>query len=650
MRNTHWTRLIAGIGTLAMLAWATSCSSDSTTAAHVHAVDLMAVAPQVDTTFVGQTIQYAVTATCHCGDTLTDRAITWESSNPAVAIVSATGLATGVSRGTAVISATSEGVSGNAGIAVMAVVDGVTIEPSVVTLDVSETAQLTAALRDPDGNVLNRPIAWASENPAIVTVSASGLATAVAAGTANITATSEGKVGAAAITVRIPVSAVSVTPATADVSVGGTLQLAAVPRDAGGNALDRPVAWSTSDPAIATVSATGLVTAVATGTVTITATSQGKAGSATLTIRVAVASVAISDPGTEPVAPGGTLQLTATAFDAGGVALVGRQFTWSSSSSAIATVDNTGLVKGVAQGTTTITATSEGKSASVSVRVAGEVTTVGNNLSYPVVFAEGIGITGLAVATDPGVRPTTAEGITVDVLPFWYSGNVADYQDTYFLQQGTNTWRAEWADGSQGGIQQAEVAWGDNLTSVQFNTHQNIRVEVALNAINGAQLSGYVMKVLYGTGETEMQGTDGTTALFTPTIYSVLPHITVEKLDDVTREPVYKVYEGTVYGGFGGDGSGLFNAEVNVGGKMVYGYNMMIQNLTLPSDLHKYGWWRITFQLDEVGQVGGAPVTRNTELTRLLPSEGKMFVPQIDPATNRTWIDIDVKSASGGGH
>jgi hypothetical protein len=82
MRNTHWTRLIAVIGTLAMLAWATSCSSDSTTAAPVHAVDLLGVAPQVDTTFVGQTIQYAVTATCHCGDTLTDRAIPWEMKRP----------------------------------------------------------------------------------------------------------------------------------------------------------------------------------------------------------------------------------------------------------------------------------------------------------------------------------------------------------------------------------------------------------------------------------------------------------------------------------------------------------------------------------------------------------------------------------------
>lgn len=651
MRNPNVKRLLTGLAVLGAVSWAAACTSDSATESHVHAVELMAVTPEVDTTLVGQAVQFAVTAKCHCGDTLTDRTVTWQSSNPAIALVSPTGLVTGVSRGVAVINATSEGVSGTAGISVLAIVNGVTVEPAVVTLDIGETAQLAAALRDPDGNVLNRPIAWASDNPAVVSVDANGLITALATGTANISATSEGKVGASVITVRVAVNSVEVTPAVGAVSVGATLQLTATPRDAGGGPLDRPVVWTSSDPAIATVNATGLVTGVATGPVTITATSQGKAGTAALTVRVAVASVMLSDPGGEPVAPGGTVQLTAVAFDGNGVALVGRNFTWSSSDNAVATVDDTGLVKGVAQGTANITATTEGKSGSVSIRVAGEVTTVGNNLSYPVIFAEGVGITGLAVATDPGVRPTAAEGILVDALPFWYAGNVKDFQDAYYLQQGTNTWRAEWADGSQGDAQQAEVAWGDNLTGVEFNTHQNIRIEVVLNAINGPQLTGYNMAVLYGSGETEMQGTDGTTGLFTPTIYSVMPHITIEKLDDVTREPVMKVYEGTVYGGFGGDGPGAFNAEVNVGGKMVYGYNLRIQNLTFPADLHKYGWWRVTVQLDDNGQVGGGGplVTRHTELTRLVAGEGKMFPPHIDPAGNRTWVDFNVKSASGGG-
>jgi len=98
------------------------------------------------------------------------------------------------------------------------------------------------------------------------------------------------------------------------------------------------------------------------------------------------------------------------------------------------------------------------------------------------------------------------------------------------------------------------------------------------------------------------------------------------------------------------DGPGSFTAEVNVAGKLIYGYNLMIQNLTFPGDLHKYGWWRVTFQLDDNGQVGGAPVGRNVALAALSPGAGgRMFPPQLDQAKNSTWVDFNVKSASGGG-
>jgi hypothetical protein len=141
-----------------------------------------------------------------------------------------------------------------------------------------------------------------------------------------------------------------------------------------------------------------------------------------------------------------------------------------------------------------------------------------------------------------------------------------------------------------------------------------------------------------------MQGADGTTALFTPTIYSVMPRMIIEKLDDTSREPVYTAFDGAVHQGFGLDGPGAFNAEVNVGGKLVYGYNLNIQQVAVPSDLHKYGWWRFTFVLDDGGMVGGVQVNRNTALASLAGNGG-----HIDQANNRTWIDINVTSASGGG-
>jgi hypothetical protein len=82
-----------------------------------------------------------------------------------------------------------------------------------------------------------------------------------------------------------PVASVTVTPSTANVEVGGNLQLTATPRDASGNALNgRAVTWSSGNTARATVNTTGLVMGVTEGSVTITATSEGRSGTATVTV------------------------------------------------------------------------------------------------------------------------------------------------------------------------------------------------------------------------------------------------------------------------------------------------------------------------------------------------------------------------------
>jgi len=292
MRNRDVNRFLTGVAVLGALGWATACSSDSSTEAHVHGVELIKVTPEVDTTIIGQQVQYAATATCHCGDTLPDRTVTWQSSDPAVALVYRTGLVIGAGRGTAVISATSEGVSGAASIVVLTNPGTVTIEPAVVTLDIGETAQLTAVVRDPDGNILDLPVVWGSWDPTVVAVDANGLITALNPGTVHITATSEFAVGVAVITVRLPVYSVEVDPSEATVSVGDTLRLTATPRAEwyGVPLLDRTVVWTSGDPAVATVNATGLVAAVAPGAVIITATCEGKAGSAQITVQVPVAS------------------------------------------------------------------------------------------------------------------------------------------------------------------------------------------------------------------------------------------------------------------------------------------------------------------------------------------------------------------------
>src|SRR5207249_1091730 len=100
-----------------------------------------------------------------------------------------------------------------------------------------------------------RPVSWGSGNAAVATVSGGGVVTGVTAGAATITATSEGQSGTAAITVStVPVASVTVSPSTASVPVGQTVQLTATPKDASGNPLSgRTVSWGSSNTAVATV-------------------------------------------------------------------------------------------------------------------------------------------------------------------------------------------------------------------------------------------------------------------------------------------------------------------------------------------------------------------------------------------------------------
>src|SRR5712692_885010 len=168
----------------------------------------------------------------------------------------------------------------------------------------------------------------------------------------------------------VPVAAVTLSLASASLTAGQTVQLTATPKDANGNPLSgRVITWTSSAAAVAAVSGSGLVTGVAGGAATITATSEGQSGTAAFTVtNVPVAAVTVS-PATAGVVVGQMVQLTATPKDANGNPLSGRVVTWTSSAAAVAAVSGSGLVTGVAVGSATITATSEGQSGTAAFTV-----------------------------------------------------------------------------------------------------------------------------------------------------------------------------------------------------------------------------------------------------------------------------------------
>jgi uncharacterized protein YjdB len=153
-------------------------------------------------------------------------------------------------------------------------------------------------------------------------------------------------------------------------SLGETSQLTATVQDQNGATMSgASVTWSSSSASIATVSSTGLVTAVADGTATITATSGSTNGTASVTVAVP-ASLELSDTLLTFSALADTTQLTATVKNAAGSTISAPTVSWTTSDESVATVSSAGLVTAVADGTATITATFGSLSATASVTVA----------------------------------------------------------------------------------------------------------------------------------------------------------------------------------------------------------------------------------------------------------------------------------------
>ena len=177
-------------------------------------------------------------------------------------------------------------------------------------------------------------------------------------------------------------SSVTLTPTQPTVAAFDTIILTAMVRDETGRVIHLPsVIWTSSDAAVATAlpAPTGAlpwlsfatVLGVSPGSVTITATSGTASATALITVGppVRVASVTVTPESATLTQIGQTFQLAATLRDANGDALLRRPTSWSSDNEAVATVDPTGLVSAVGDGSATVTATCEGVNGTAAITV-----------------------------------------------------------------------------------------------------------------------------------------------------------------------------------------------------------------------------------------------------------------------------------------
>ena len=213
--------------------------------------------------------------------------VSFESADAGIAAVNANGVVTGVSAGETTITVTTEdgGFTGACTINVYnQAVTGVTIEPSEAELLAGYLMQLTTTVL-PE-NATNKNVIYSVDDESILSVDQNGKVAGLSAGTATVTVTTEdgGFTASAEITVPAQVTGVRISPKSAFIGLGRTIQLTASITPS--NAANKNLSWSVSDETIISVDGQGTVTGLSGGTATVTVTTEdgGFSDSAEITV------------------------------------------------------------------------------------------------------------------------------------------------------------------------------------------------------------------------------------------------------------------------------------------------------------------------------------------------------------------------------
>ena len=305
----------------------------------------------------------------------TDKTIVWSSNDDSVATVDQYGVVTAVSVGHAAITATCGTVSAVCPVDIVATpAKSVTLNTTRADLYINQTLQLIGTVL-PE-TTTDKMIEWSTSNDQVASVSEIGLVTAIEKGSAVITATC-GEVSAECEITVIPHPAEGVILSMSEVTLQATqmqqLSATVLPDDA-----VQDVDWSSDDETVATVSETGVITAVSVGTAKITVTAGSASADCIVTVVATPAEQVVFDESAVTINIDNSVTLTATVYPA---FTTDQTLSWTSDNEDVATVSESGVVTGIAPGTANITASCGPASAVCVVTVLSPATDIQLNYS-----------------------------------------------------------------------------------------------------------------------------------------------------------------------------------------------------------------------------------------------------------------------------
>ena len=299
----------------------------------------------------GKTSQAKATLTPY----YSNETVAWSSSDDTIAKVDANGNITAVAKGTATITATASGQTATTKVTVTepeVPLKGISLNKASTSLKKGGSDTLSVSY-NPDNTTESKSVTWSSSDSKIATIS-DGKITAIAPGTAVITAKVGNHMATCKVTVTVPMTSIELNKTSASINKGKTIALSVTcsPADTTDS---KAVSWTSSNNNVATVSSTGVVTGKGAGTATIT----GKVGNYTATCKVTV-NVPMTgiklDKTSITLEKGKSTMLKVTAVPSDTTEKLAA--TWTSSDKKVATVNTDGTVTGKEPGTATITAKS----------------------------------------------------------------------------------------------------------------------------------------------------------------------------------------------------------------------------------------------------------------------------------------------------